>query len=82
MTKSRFSSSHCTLVKVLEDSGQPQALATLCLVPTEQEDGWVPEHTEMLGGRDKSPAPAINHSTISQLSSLQSSHNKTMPSKL
>jgi hypothetical protein len=75
MTKSRFSLSHCTSVKILEDSGQPPALATLCLVPNEQEDGWAPEPNEMLGGRDKSLGPGINHSTISQLSNPYSSHN-------
>jgi len=49
MTKSRFSLSHCIAVNILEDSGQPLALATLGLVSNEQEDGWAPEPTEMLG---------------------------------
>ena len=59
----------------MEDSGQPLALATLGLVCNEQEDGWAPEPTEMLGGRDKSLGLGTNHSTISQLSSPYSSHN-------
>jgi len=82
MTKSRFFSSHCTLVKVMEDSGQPQALATLCLIPTEQEDGWAPEPIEMCGGRNKSLGPGINHSTIPQLSSPYSSHHFNYAKKL
>lgn len=49
MTKRRVYLLHCTSVKILEDSGQPSALATLCLVLNEQEDGWAPEPFEMPG---------------------------------
>jgi len=83
MTKSRFSLSYCNSEKILEDNGQPPALATLCLVPTEQEDGWAPEPIDTLGRRDKSLGPGINHSTISQLSSPYSIDTiPNMPPKL